>query len=71
MFSLLREELEKTLKPCPCCGGEARIAEEHYINFTTGYQIVCCKCYVQTLRGDMNVNEAIKTWNKRVGEDNG
>ena len=50
---------EERLKPCPFCGGEARV---------TGYKsfwIVCKECLSESTVFDTK-NEAIKAWNRRT-----
>ena len=58
------------LKPCPFCGGKARL----FVN--GGVRVICSKCYVGTmiLTDNMEcesnaVETAIKAWNRRA--DNG
>lgn len=61
------------LKPCPFCGGQAKI----YVN--GGVRVICnnCSCQTPILRdveystgvGDTAVSRVIKKWNKRANED--
>lgn len=58
------------LKPCPFCGGEARL----FVN--DGISVVCTKCYartmvrVDTMEGKSSaVESVIEAWNRRA--DNG
>jgi len=50
------------LKPCPFCGGKAEIMGVTYV------YIECPDCGVKT-RGYRDEEDAIETWNRRVGED--
>ena len=58
------------LKPCPFCGGEARL----FVN--GGVRVICSKCYASTrimsdeIEYDSNaVETVIEAWNRRA--DNG
>lgn len=58
------------LKPCPFCGGEARLL------VNDGVRVICSKCYVGTInmtdvmRQESNaVETVVATWNRRT--DNG
>ena len=71
----------KELKPCPFCGGEAKLDE--YLNIVpeiaengayTGEEIECyARCYCTvckiTTTGCATESEAIKAWNGRVEND--
>lgn len=53
------------LKPCPFCGGEAKIVREEYL-----YIVRCTKCPCDMGRQwYTRKKEAIKAWNRRA--DNG
>lgn len=58
------------LKPCPFCGGKARL----FVN--GGVRVICSKCYASTkiLTDNMEyesntVETVIKAWNRRVDHD--
>lgn len=54
------------LKPCPFCGGKARLVpygDEHY--FVSCTNIKCCATAGRHMQ---NKDEAIKAWNRRDGE---
>ena len=56
------------LKPCPFCGGEARVARGFNYGERGSIRWVCCsKCGAMT-RSDLHKTEedAAKAWNKRV-----
>ena len=57
---------EQKLKPCPFCGGEAKICQEK----GAYWEVACEDCYASV--GVYNCyedkGEAIEAWNKRVGE---
>lgn len=56
------------LKPCPFCGGEAKIAK-----FDWGYSIkeywTYCKCGCELKAKARTIPQAIKEWNRRVSND--
>lgn len=55
------------LKPCPFCGGKARLVpygDEHY--FVSCTNIKCCATAGRHMQ---NKDEAIKAWNRRDGEE--
>lgn len=59
------------LKPCPFCGGEAKVGRifGHETVFCTG----CDACilpspYNSFANADNELDESIKMWNKRAGE---
>lgn len=57
------------LKPCPFCGGEAKVEHEYYSNFTKiNYCVSCFSCFSSTFDFDTE-QEAIEAWNRRVGEE--
>ena len=51
---------DKKLKPCPFCGGEAKVR-----NFISGRDVHCKNCYASVKILDSN-EEAIKAWNTRT-----
>ena len=56
----LSKERVPELKPCPCCGGEAVLAD-------TG--VYCNDCGIGTTFGVKTIEDAIKTWNRRIDND--
>ena len=58
------------LKPCPFCGGEARILP--YIEHEeTWYRVRCTKCPADVGRHWFSLKlEAINAWNRRVTDEN-
>lgn len=61
----------KELKPCPFCGGAARLREYRTFDglisgITTRYYVKCeaCRIEVPTL-GYESDSEAVKAWNRR------
>lgn len=54
------------LKPCPFCGGEAYIGfESRFPALDNG--VFCTECPAKMVFGE-NMDEVIKTWNRRVNE---
>lgn len=58
------------LKPCPFCGGKARL----FVN--DGVRVICSKCYAgtmihsDTIEYDSNaVETVIKAWNRRADDE--
>ena len=59
---------EIKLKPCPFCGGEARINKGHS-RLAEWYTVSCSKCHVtQTVRY-IKPEKAIEAWNTRADAD--
>lgn len=61
------------LKPCPFCGGEARLrAFRTYIQskhrMGEKYYIECCECGLNA-PNFINKEEAIEAWNRRVDDE--
>lgn len=55
---------EMKLKPCPFCGGEAKI------KFILGKEAVVCKnCYAYMLADYIPIEILIDMWNRRVDND--
>lgn len=58
------------LKPCPFCGGKARL----FVN--GGVRVVCTRCYVSTrvLKDELEsassaVELSVEAWNRRAGDE--
>ena len=54
---------DNELKPCPFCGGEARLQHGPFI--ATMVSIKCTKCGINTPLCD-RIKEAIEKWNTRT-----
>ena len=52
-----------TLKPCPFCGGEARVQ-----SYYRDYAIYCFKCNASTRKFYPTREEAEKAWNRRAND---
>jgi Lar family restriction alleviation protein len=56
---------EEQLKPCPFCGGKARL-KTWVIDLETYYIVCCRKCEVMPCTAShTNIKYAVKAWNKR------
>ena len=60
------------LKPCPFCGGEARLL------VNDGVKVICSKCYVGTMsmkdvmwQESNAVETVVAAWNRRADNGNG
>ena len=66
----------KELKPCPFCGGEAKIEHSYKFGSTTRYSLVKCQNYECGIEGKWIMEStsyasderAIKAWNRRANE---
>lgn len=59
--------MTENLKPCPFCGGEARVRIIVDQNF-----VECGKCWAHSAHAlgcNMTKEEAIKAWNRRVEKE--
>lgn len=66
--------MSNELKPCPFCGGEAKILIHtfHALPLPSNVQVGCTKCGCRTDPWYGTKREAIDAWNTRTGEqDNG
>lgn len=63
------------LKPCPFCGGIARICDHKFYNGKTkdfsyhNYGVKCIVCFAQIWQFYNTKEEAVDAWNRRT--DNG
>lgn len=58
------------LKPCPFCGGEARvIPQPNYTDNRCKYFVTCTNCGIETPRTARTGEKAIEAWNRRVDND--
>ena len=54
------------LKPCPFCGGEAKVAIGQGQHDGHGYIVFCDRCWVSQSYLDKTEAEAIEAWNTRA-----
>ena len=62
--------MDKKLKPCPFCGGEA-VLKDSFLS-DDSFIVRCTKCYAQTDAFISNFDtpeEAIAAWNRRAKND--
>ena len=58
---------ENKLKPCPFCGGDARVFEAHDNMQRKIYGVACVDCIaIVSFNGGTKEQEAIEAWNRRV-----
>lgn len=58
---------DNELKPCPFCGGEAKVIEGYDSMVGVNvYYIECCNCRATFYNGNSNKNKEIEKWNRRV-----
>lgn len=65
------------LKPCPFCGGTAKVhitsgyeqVENRIKRSDVFYSVECDKCYSKTMQHAM-LDYVVGIWNKRIGEEN-
>ena len=67
----MAENTKLKLKPCPFCGGEAKVYDKGYGHDHKGF--VVCACGAQMVYqydgNFISTEEAVKNWNRRI--DNG
>ena len=59
------------LKPCPFCGGKAKLLLKSFDIFNAGAYIMCEKCGARTIlvtRKPSN-KKAVELWNRRVDNE--
>jgi len=72
--------MSEELKPCPCCGGEARAQFEVYVattlelhsSYGTWVRVFCVACGLSTMSvptRNFDPTPATVLWNKRVEND--
>lgn len=57
------------LKPCPFCGGEARLLPHIFYGLKNTYGVECSKCGVMTMQFYDTERDAEKAWNRRVKDE--
>lgn len=60
--------VEPNLKPCPCCGGEAKLrtfTTRGWLYKLTAHYVACSGCALQTSM-QMTEEEARDIWNRRA-----
>lgn len=63
----LNEEHVPKIKPCPCCGGKAKLKTAIKGNNEEVGYIYCCKCNIETPVGKKS--DVVYIWNRRVDEE--
>lgn len=59
--------MENELKPCPHCGGKAKVGCEKYWQPRVSRRIICAKCYSSS-GWYSTEEEAIEAWNRRCND---
>lgn len=54
--------MEYELKPCPFCGGEAKVVDQFYVS---ARYVICEHCGA-TSSWCLTNEQAVKSWNRRV-----
>lgn len=60
------------LKPCPFCGGKAKMEKHSFWSDTTNaftnhtYGVQCSKCFAQMRQFYVSEKQAARDWNRRV-----
>ncbi len=75
-YQIERQKLSKELKPCPFCGGEARLRKHQRLNQT--WYVQCNQCGIRTPNSVQAAYESWKTtmnypvqlWNRRIENGN-
>lgn len=69
------EQTEQGLKPCPFCGGEAKLQRFTSIYFSTGHGY-CVVCNTEDCQGNVEPanpypleEEAMEAWNRRADNE--
>lgn len=66
----LKREIEKrqvTLKPCPFCGGKAKIDTYRIIGDNHELMVFCTECAIRT-QLMLNLDDVVAKWNSRARE---
>ncbi len=65
------DDMMSELKPCPFCGGEAKlyVRSIHGLLFGDYYWVKCEDCNAETA-SDFEKSVAIEAWNRRANDDN-
>ena len=60
-MSNLEDVVQECLKPCPLCGGKARVLAQRY-----GYSVDCLTCQLFKPVHSNDLKQLIREWNRRV-----
>lgn len=62
---------EIELKPCPFCGGEAKVKKTRQGYCVEAYSVICenIKCRGNAKKYVRNMNTAIDDWNRRAEDE--
>lgn len=58
---------EPVLKPCPFCGGEARLIRAPF----SAQQLIICRTCGCRIYFDRDAKQTAAAWNRRAGEEKG
>lgn len=59
---------EIELRPCPFCGGAAKISEHVFHKMKNTYGVACTYCKTQGWQFYETPEQAARRWNKRTGK---
>jgi Lar family restriction alleviation protein len=62
---------KRDLKPCPFCGGKAKIQSYRVAEDAEAVRVKCTQCFAETDEFEdayAPINDAVEAWNRRFGE---
>lgn len=59
----------ENLKPCPFCGGEAKMNIHRFAGLSNSYGVECKECMTQSSQFFATREQAIAAWNRRANDE--